>query len=225
MVTLSNKNKSFLTDSVSLGGRIAFARKKLGLNQLEFAKKLGLETAVAISRYEKDLREPDVTKLVNISKLIECSLDWLLTGKGTPYLQDTEAKVDKGSDKKSNQGVLEVPDQHLKDEESGQNDEMSTMLQKFEKFLENENLELVKKEKKEEKKEEKDDETLSKIYVTSGERPLVEKLIDVLRGGNSVNIKLVSDNLNTVHSVRINQKPETPETPAWDDLKKKSKAG
>jgi phage repressor protein C with HTH and peptisase S24 domain len=57
-------------------------RKKLGLNQSVMAKELGLESPVAISKYEKDQRQPDVSKLIIISKLANASLDWLLTGEG-----------------------------------------------------------------------------------------------------------------------------------------------
>jgi len=66
----------------TLGKRIRFIRERLKFNQSELAQYLGLESAVAISKYESDQREPDKDKLIKISKLGNTSLDWLLTGEG-----------------------------------------------------------------------------------------------------------------------------------------------
>ena len=65
----------------SLGQKIKQIRKKLKLNQQDFALKIGLESAVAISNYENDQRFPDKNKLILISKLGNISLDELLTGE------------------------------------------------------------------------------------------------------------------------------------------------
>jgi transcriptional regulator with XRE-family HTH domain len=64
----------------TLGQRIKLIRKNLKLNQADFAAKIGLGSAVAISNYEKDLRAPDKNKLIIISELGNISLDELLTG-------------------------------------------------------------------------------------------------------------------------------------------------
>ena len=73
------KNKD--GDMDTLGKRIKHIRKKIGLNQSDFAKKLGLDSPVAISKYELDQREPDISKLVKMSEFGSISLDWLLTGE------------------------------------------------------------------------------------------------------------------------------------------------
>lgn len=72
----------------SLGERIKFLREKLGLNQADFARKIGLKSAVAISQYESDQREPDINKLLTISSLCNVNLDWLLTGEGPQYREE-----------------------------------------------------------------------------------------------------------------------------------------
>lgn len=65
----------------TLGQKIKQIRKKLKLNQQDFAFKIGLESAVAVSNYENDQRSPDKNKLILISKLGNISLDELLTGE------------------------------------------------------------------------------------------------------------------------------------------------
>lgn len=64
----------------TLGKRIKRIRKSLNLNQADFAIKLGLESAVAVSNYENDQRTPDKNKLIIISELGNISIDELLTG-------------------------------------------------------------------------------------------------------------------------------------------------
>jgi transcriptional regulator with XRE-family HTH domain len=64
----------------TLGKRIKSIREKTGLNQLDLARHLGLESAMAISKYEADQREPDISKLIKLSDLGGVDLNWLLTG-------------------------------------------------------------------------------------------------------------------------------------------------
>ncbi|MGK9367547.1 XRE family transcriptional regulator [Melioribacter sp. Ez-97] len=65
----------------SLGKRIYSIRKKLGLNQTEFALSIGLSTASAISLYETDDREPDIETLKKIAEIGDVDLGWLITGQ------------------------------------------------------------------------------------------------------------------------------------------------
>ncbi len=76
----------------TLGKRIRFIREKKSWNQSELANKLGLESAVAISKYESDQREPDISKLIKLSELGEVDLNWLLTGKGEMKREGEEKK-------------------------------------------------------------------------------------------------------------------------------------
>lgn len=79
-----NHVKWFLIKMDTLGRRIKFARERLGWNQSKFAQELGLKSPMAVSKYEMNQREPDISKLVKIAKLGNISLDWLLTGEEAP---------------------------------------------------------------------------------------------------------------------------------------------
>ena len=61
----------------------------MGLNQVDFAVKIGLKSATGISGYENNTREPDISTLIKIAELGEKSLDWLLTGKELEKPQET----------------------------------------------------------------------------------------------------------------------------------------
>lgn len=72
----------------TLGERIKHTRKRNRWSQAKLAKLLGLKSPVAISKYEKNQREPDVAKLIKIGRIGHVSLDWLLTGEG--YIERKE---------------------------------------------------------------------------------------------------------------------------------------
>lgn len=67
---------------IKLSERIKFVREKLGISQSVLAKELGLESPMAISSYESGKTEPDISKLIKLSKMANVTLDWLLTGEG-----------------------------------------------------------------------------------------------------------------------------------------------
>ncbi|MFZ5688625.1 MAG: helix-turn-helix domain-containing protein [Bacillota bacterium] len=62
---------------MTLGERIKKARQDKGLTQAELGKLLG-STDATVNRYEKDIRKPDPDTLVNISKILNVSVNWLL---------------------------------------------------------------------------------------------------------------------------------------------------
>lgn len=74
----------------TLGKRIKTIRKSLKLKQLDFAIKLGLESATAVSKYEDDSRTPDKDKLIKISNMGNITLDKLLTGVESPVGQTAD---------------------------------------------------------------------------------------------------------------------------------------
>ena len=82
----------------TLGKKIKFIRDKLGLNQSQLAKELGLESAMAISKYESDQREPDISKLIKLSEIGGVSLDWLLTGEGEMTRQSEKEPLQVGEE-------------------------------------------------------------------------------------------------------------------------------
>jgi len=66
---------------MTTGEKITSCRKKIGLTQTELAEKLGV-TRQAVSRWESDVSFPETDKLVSMSKLFGCSVDWLLKYDG-----------------------------------------------------------------------------------------------------------------------------------------------
>lgn len=82
-----------------LSANIKKIREKLGLNQTDFAKMIGVETNSAISNWENDKRDPDLNTLKKIAALGEMTLDELLAGeidKKTSYF-DYNTKRMKGN--------------------------------------------------------------------------------------------------------------------------------
>ena len=75
----------------NLGSRIRKIRKGLKLNQLDFALKIGLKSATAISKYEDNTREPEIDILIKISNLGNISIDELVKGE---YFEEDFKKGD-----------------------------------------------------------------------------------------------------------------------------------
>lgn len=59
--------------------RIIERRKQLNMTQEQLADKLGV-TQGAVSQWETGLSKPNVVMLVNLSKVLNCTVDELLTG-------------------------------------------------------------------------------------------------------------------------------------------------
>lgn len=64
--------------------RIKELRKSLGLNQTEFAKKLGIAPNT-ISSYESGVCEPSTAILLSIVREFGCNETWLRTGEGEMF--------------------------------------------------------------------------------------------------------------------------------------------
>jgi len=75
------------------GGRVAFYRKMKGMTQGELAEKLGV-SAQAVSKWENDAAYPETEKLIRLSKLLGCSLDYLLLG--TPPEPEERKEPERG---------------------------------------------------------------------------------------------------------------------------------
>lgn len=67
---------------ITIGKRIAELRRKKGITQEEMADKLGV-TAQAVSKWENDQSCPDISLLPKLAKMLDITVDELLTG-GTP---------------------------------------------------------------------------------------------------------------------------------------------
>ena len=68
-------------DVATFGDRLAAARHYAGLEQGEFARRLGVKLATARG-WEDDLNEPRANKLQMMAGLLNVSVVWLLTGEG-----------------------------------------------------------------------------------------------------------------------------------------------
>jgi len=77
----------------TLGKRIASVRKASKLDQISFAKKIGVNRSATISYYETDKREPSINILRKISDLGKVSLDWLIAGKEEKNKQLSEPTI------------------------------------------------------------------------------------------------------------------------------------
>lgn len=75
-----------------LGKRIELERTRLGLNQIELARKLNLSSSASISQYEKGDRIPSDDIKLKMSEIFNCSLDYLLgkTNKRNYDLEEQE---------------------------------------------------------------------------------------------------------------------------------------
>lgn len=62
---------------MEIGERIKYLREAKGLTQKDVATKLGLESA-AVSKYELNLREPNIEALKKLSEIFDVSTDFLL---------------------------------------------------------------------------------------------------------------------------------------------------
>lgn len=61
-----------------LGKRIELERIRIGLNQIELAKKLNLSSSASISQYESGERTPNDDIKLKMCELFDCSLDYLI---------------------------------------------------------------------------------------------------------------------------------------------------
>ncbi len=62
---------------MTVGERIKAAREKANLTQAQLAEKCGVAT-ITIQQYERDKREPDIDRLLNLSKQLNVSIEYLL---------------------------------------------------------------------------------------------------------------------------------------------------
>jgi transcriptional regulator with XRE-family HTH domain len=73
---------------LTFGQRLRQVRKDLGLNQSDFAQKLGFSANTIISRFEKDKSIPSVEVLLVLAQDYKIDLHWLLTGQPSPSTID-----------------------------------------------------------------------------------------------------------------------------------------
>ena len=64
----------------TLGSRIAYLRKQKAMTQEELAEKMGVSSQ-AVSKWENDISSPDIQSLPKLARVLDITVDELLTGK------------------------------------------------------------------------------------------------------------------------------------------------
>ncbi len=80
-------------NSLTLGKRIQRLRKGRDLTQESLAEQLSL-TAQAVSKWENDLSCPDIMTLPTLARLLNVTVDTLLTGASSPAAAPAKPKED-----------------------------------------------------------------------------------------------------------------------------------
>ena len=94
---------------MELGEKIAFCRKRAGLSQEALADRLGLSRQ-AVSRWETGAAVPDLSKIVELSKLFGVTTDFLLLPEQTepePPVQEQPIRIETVSEKSGLDPVVE----------------------------------------------------------------------------------------------------------------------
>ena len=88
MLYLGYQKKGVTVMETTLGKRIGMLRRQKGLKQDELAEKLGVSPQ-AVSKWENDQTCPDISRLPELARMLEVSVDELLSGKreSTPVVQ------------------------------------------------------------------------------------------------------------------------------------------
>lgn len=89
---------------MTFGNRIKEFRKKLNLSQQELAKHLNMQPQ-ALARYEKDKVKPSIELAKKLTDLFNINLNWLLTGKGEMFLNETQKQLPS----LTQENIIEVP--------------------------------------------------------------------------------------------------------------------
>ena len=97
---------------MTLGEKIAKQRKELNYTQEQLADILGVSRQ-SISKWESDIAYPETEKLIELGKLFECSMDYLLKDDVT---EKTDTSV---SESTFNEKVTEISKKVMTDKNKG----------------------------------------------------------------------------------------------------------
>lgn len=74
-------------EQISIGERIKSRRKELGLTQTQIKQTTGISSG-NLSDIENGNKLPSTPTLISLSKILDCSIDWMLKGE-TPKSENT----------------------------------------------------------------------------------------------------------------------------------------
>ena len=81
--------------TMTTGQKIARLRRERGMTQDGLADALGVSRQ-AVSKWESDAAFPETEKLVRLSRLLECSIDYLLKQEDEPAQEKPDAASERG---------------------------------------------------------------------------------------------------------------------------------
>ena len=76
---------------MKLNEKIIYSRKKAGMSQIDLADALGVSRQ-SVSKWETGESNPDITKLPTLAKVLNVSIDWLLSDEDP--MEDNSAATD-----------------------------------------------------------------------------------------------------------------------------------
>ena len=88
---------------MTIGNRIVELRKKLFLSQEDMADKIGVSRQ-SISKWETDACAPDAYNLIALAKVLNTSVEYIVTGNSTAEVKETSAQPTKA--KPTNLAIL-----------------------------------------------------------------------------------------------------------------------
>lgn len=104
-----------------IASRIKQLRKGLNLSQSEFAKKVNANNKINVSQWENARAIPNYKQLLEITRLTNTTIDWIITGKGEQHaslivkeMQERQKELD--AEKQKAITELETENQHLREE-------------------------------------------------------------------------------------------------------------
>lgn len=92
----------------SIGRRIAQRRLAKGMTQERLAREMGV-SAQAVSKWENDLNYPDVTLLAPLARLLETTVDELLTGAAASAGAPAEGAADAPAESETHSAAASEP--------------------------------------------------------------------------------------------------------------------
>ncbi len=79
---------------MNLGKKIMYSRKKAGMSQIDLADAMGVSRQ-SVSKWETGEAYPDITKLSQLAKVLNVSVDWLLSDTAPDDFPETEEQEQK----------------------------------------------------------------------------------------------------------------------------------
>jgi transcriptional regulator with XRE-family HTH domain len=83
-------------DVDSVPARIKRRREAVGMTQVSLAHAIGV-APMTVSKWERDRMEPGATNLRALADVLNCTLDWLIAGRGEPPPPPAETLEESGS--------------------------------------------------------------------------------------------------------------------------------